>query len=443
MKQIVNKKYASIFNRDKKIRYVILLGGRGAGRSTVVSQYLLSSLIAPDYFRCAIMRAVHSDIRHSSWREIRDRVTEQNAEGELNIKENEMNISLGANSIQAHGFRASSSSYSAKLKSLASYNTVWIEEAEEVGEEEFKTLDDSLRTTKGNITIFLTLNPPPKTHWIIRRWFDLENAIDTDGSLIRGFYKPKLKEGLDDVLFINTSYLDNKANLDKHTLKRYEEYGNSSPSYYFQKIRGLVPETVRGKIYSGWKLIDDLPHEARLVSRGLDFGWFPDPVALVNIYYYNGGYILDQLAFGTEIKNKTIAEVIQNDGQRALTYADSAEPKSISEISDYGIDIVGVEKGKDSVSYGIKVVSEQRISVTKRSKDIWDAYENYAWDEDKDGMPKGKPSHYKSDFMDAVRYGLVDIVDGGTDPDRKEKEQIQILVNRDEFRKQQTRRFMV
>lgn len=440
---MINKKYADIFNLDKKIRYVILLGGRGAGRSTVISQYLLSSLIAPDYFRCAMMRAVHSNIRHSSWKEIQDRITEQNIESELSIKENEMSVSFGANSIQAHGFRASSSSYSAKLKSLASYNVVWIEEAEEVGEEEFKTLDDSLRTTKGNITIFLTLNPPPKTHWIIRKWFDLENAFDTDGSLIRGFYKPKLKEGLNDVLFINTSYLDNKANLDAHTLKRYEEYKNSDPSYYYQKIKGLVPDTVRGKIYSGWKIIDELPHEARLVSRGLDFGWFPDPAGLVNIYYYNGGYILDQLAYGTEIKNQTLAEIIQNDGQVALTYADSAEPKSIQEIKDYGIDIVGVEKGKDSVSYGIKVVSGQRISVTRRSKDIWEAYECYAWDEDKDGNPKGKPNHYKSDLMDAVRYGLVGIIDGGTDPDRREKEEIQVIVNRDEFKRQQARKFMV
>ena len=160
MKQIVNKKYAEVFT-NKKVRYVILLGGRGAGRSTVISQYLLASLVSPDYMRAAIMRAVHSDIRHSNWREIRDRITEQEAEKSLAIKDNEMNVSFGANSIQAHGFRASSSSYSAKLKSLASYNVVWIEEAEEVGEEEFKTLDDSLRTTKGNIIIFLTLNPPP------------------------------------------------------------------------------------------------------------------------------------------------------------------------------------------------------------------------------------------------------------------------------------------
>jgi hypothetical protein len=35
-------------------------------------------------------------------------------------------------------------------------------------------LDDSLRTTKGSIRVIFTLNTPPKDHWIIRRFFDLD-----------------------------------------------------------------------------------------------------------------------------------------------------------------------------------------------------------------------------------------------------------------------------
>jgi phage terminase large subunit len=428
MEQTVNKKYKDVFSTKK--RYLIILGGRGAGRSTFTSQYLLSRLIAPEYMRCAIMRGVHSDIRHSAWRELNDRIAEQNIQNHLSIRDNDMNITYKDNMIQAHGFRVSSSSHSAKLKSLASYNTVWIEEAEEIGEEEFRTLDDTLRTKKGEITIILTLNPPAKSHWIIKKWFDLEEAE-------KGFYIPHLKEeAKEDVLFIYTSYLDNIYNLDKHTIKRYRAYKQTNPSYFYQKIQGLVPETVRGKIYSDWKQIDELPHEARLLRYGLDFGWFPDPLALCAIYYYNGGYILDEVLYGTEIKNKTVADTILNQPQKALTVGDSAEPKSIDEIKDYGVEIIGTPKGKDSVRYGINVVSGCRISVTKRSHNIWNAYENYAWAEDKDGNPKGEPDHYLSDFMDAIRYGLVSIVDTGTDPDRIEKEQIEVLRNRDDFKKQ-------
>jgi phage terminase large subunit len=445
MKQIVNRKYIDMFPIRKGIRYVILIGGRGAGRSTVASQYILSHLFAPDYMRCAIMRSVYADIRHSSWKELNDRIDEQEVRKHLSMTENDMEIKYGLNSIKAHAFRQSSSGHSAKLKSLASYNVVWIEEAEEVGEQEFMTLDDTLRTVKGDIIVIFSLNPPAKSHWIIQRWFDCIQAYDRDDEIIRDFYQLKLKPEATDVLYINTNYKDNIANLDKNTITRYEAYKTTKPDYYHQMIEGFVPETVRGKIFNGWRLINEIPHEARLVRRGLDFGWFPDPMALIDIYYYNGGYILDEKLYGTEIKNKTVAEVILNDSlhKDTIVVADSAEPKSIDEIYDYGVNIIGTPKGKDSVNYGINVMTGLRISVTKRSINVWKSYENYAWDEDKDGNPKGVPKHTFSHAIDAVRYALVDVIASKLTPEQEVENKIEVLVNRDNYKKSQSRRFGV
>jgi len=443
MKQIVNEKYIDMFPIPKGIRYVILIGGRGAGRSTVSSQYSLANLVAPNYFRGAFMRSVYADIRESCYKEITDRMDEQEVTNKMKINDNEMEITYGLNSLKAHAFRKSSSGHSAKLKSLASYNQVWIEEAEETGEQEFMTLDDTLRTTKGNINIILSLNPPSKNHWIISRWFDLSQAYEEDGiTPIKGFYTLKLKDDVKDVLFINTNYKDNIVNLDAHTIQRYEKYKETKPDYYYQMIRGLVPETVRGKIYKNWKIIDSIPHEARLVRRGMDFGWFPDPMCLVDIYYYNGGYIIDELLYGTMIKNRTIADTIaiQNEPD-ILCVADEAEPKSIDEISDLGINIEGCPKGKGSVSYGIKTVAGLKISVTRRSKNVIISYENYAWKEDKDGNPTGEPSHEYSHAMDAIRYPLVSLVDSRMDPEREAKQQIEVVVRRDKYKKDQSRKF--
>lgn len=443
MKQVVNREYIDMFPVPKGIHYVIVMGGRGGGRSTVASQYNLADLVAPDYFRGAIMRSVYADIRHSCWKEINDRIDEQEVRDNLTIVENEMELRYGLNSIKAHAFRQSSGSHSAKLKSLASYNKVWIEEAEEIGMEEFMTLDDTIRTTKGQIVILLTLNPPAKNHWIINKWFDTFQAYEADGiTPIIGFYTLKLKESVTDVLYINTNYKDNIVNLDDHTVKRYEAYRQSNPEYYYQMIRGFVPETVRGKIYKNWKVINEIPHEARLIRRGMDFGWFPDPMCLVDIYYYNGGYILDELLYGTLIKNRTVADTISTQNEPdILTIADEAEPKSIDEMYGYGVNIQGCPKGKGSVSYGIKTVSGVKISVTKRSVNIIISYENYAWGEDKDGNPTGEPKHEFSHAMDAVRYGIVDIVGGKMDPDKEQKQQIEVLVRRDEYKKNQVKRF--
>ena len=391
----IRKNYLPLW--EKQARYFVLMGGRGAGRSTAGSQYVISKLPTKKYFRCALMRAIHSDIRHSSWREVIDRLDEQGAKEVFKITDNDMHISYGKNSIQAHGFRASSGSHSAKLKSLASYNTVWIEEAEEIGEREFLTLDDTLRTVRGDIKIILTLNTPPKNHWIIKKWFDLEP------SEIEGFYKPKAKK---DIVYIPGTFRDNLPNLDENTIARYESYKQTDPAYYWQYIKGLSPEVVLGKIYSGWRVIDEIPHEARLVGYGLDFGFDPDPAAIIAIYYYNGGYILDEKLYQTKLLNEDLATYLKN-FPKAPIVADSAEPKSIAELRQHKLNVIEAIKGPDSVRVGIKQVQGLKISYTRSSANLQSEYENHAWKINKDGNNLGiEDPNCANHLLTAARYCL-------------------------------------
>jgi phage terminase large subunit len=353
------------------------------------------------------MRAVHADIRASCWGEIVDRLREQEITDQFHVVDNDMFIERGQNSLRAHGFKASSGSLTARLKSLAGYNFIWIEEAEEIGEAEFRTLDDSLRTVKGRIRIILTLNTPPKNHWILKKWFDLEPSH-------HGFHLPKLKADATDTVFISGTWRENEPNLDAHTIQRYKDYQYTNPSYYWQVIEGLSPDEVRGKIYTGWQTIDAVPKEARLMRFGLDYGWFPDPACAVAIYYWNGSYIVDEIAYGTELTNEHLAMKCREVGQ-ATIIADAAEPKSIAEMRKYGVVVQGSDKGHDVVNYRIKVVSQKKIYVTKRSHNVWTSYENYAWAEDKDGNPKNEPAHTWSHAMDALGYGISSLHNKPTD----------------------------
>lgn len=398
MKQKVNKVYDRLFK--DKARYIILMGGRGGGRSTVASQYATARLVAEEYFRCAIMRYVLGDIRNSIYREIVDRIDENGITGSVDINESSMVLSHGANTINAVGFKKSSSDQKAKLKSLANYNTVIVEEADEIPEEDFIQLDDSLRTMKGDITIILLLNPPPKSHWIIKRFFNLEKI---EG--LKDFYLPVLKPELTDTIFIRSSYKDNIANIAYPSIQNYERYEWTKPSHYWNMIKGYVPEVVRGKIYSGWQVIDEIPHEARLLRRGLDFGYTNDPTAIVDVYYYNGGYIFDEVTYLKGLSNKQIADILLTQAN-VLTMADSAEPKSIDDIKGYGINMQPASKGAGSVNQGIQFVKDQKISVTSRSKNIIFEYENYAWLEEKDGTTLNDPKPGSDHAMDAIRYAL-------------------------------------
>lgn len=166
---------------------------------------------------------------------------------------------------------------------------------------------------------------------------------------------------------------------------------------------------VEGKIYTGWQIIDELPHAARLERYGLDFGYSNDPSSIVGIYRYNGGFIWDEVLFQKGMSNKQLADTLLNQPQ-ALVVADSAEPKSIDEIHSYGINIVAAEKGPDSVRNGIQLVQDQRISVTKRSINVIKEYRNYLWETDKNGVILNEPEHTYSHSMDAGRYAMSSII---------------------------------
>ena len=397
MVQQVNKDFKSLFIEHP--RYFILMGGRGAGRSTVASQFAIARLRDPEYFRCAIMRYVWSDIRESIYKEITDRVDENNLEDEIKINDSTMLLEYEKNSIKAVGFKKSSEGRKAKLKSLASYNYVIIEEADEVPEEDFMQLDDSLRTVKGNITIILLLNPPPKNHWIIKRWFDL------DKSEKQGYFIPRLKNGLTDTMAICNDYHSNEKNIAPASIVQYEAYKDSKPDHYYNLIKGYVPETVIGRIYNFIE-IDELPADARLRRRGLDYGYTNDPTGIVDVYSWNNSYIWDEICYRKGMSNKEIADVIKLH-EDVLTIADSAEPKSNDELLLYGVSVQPSQKGPGSVNQGIQYVQAQTIYYTKRSIHIKEEQENYAWMIDKKtGETINTPIDMWNHILDAGRYAM-------------------------------------
>ena len=211
-------------------------------------------------------------------------------------------------------------------------------------------------------------------------------------------------KGKEDVDFITLTYKDNEA-LDKGIVAAIESRMHNKNWW---KVYGLgeLGDT-EGKIYKNWAFIDEVPHEARLERRGLDFGYTNDPSALVDIYYYNGGYIIDEALYQKGMTNKQIADFILNcEYPSTMVVADSAEPKSIDELRSYGVNIIPVVKGKDSVAQGIQFVQDQRISVTKTSYNVIKEYRNYLFEVDKDGKVTNDPSPVFNHSMDAVRYGF-------------------------------------
>ena len=259
---------------------------------------------------------------------------------------------------------------------------LFINEANNISYETYTQL--SIRT---NETVFIDYNPVQE-FWVHT---EIQGKLDHD--------------------FLILTYRDNEG-LPPAIVKELESRRGNK---YFATVylEGQLGEA-EGKIYTGWNIIDDIPHEARLERYGVDFGFTNDPTAIVAVYYFNGGYLVDELAYTKGLSAKQIADILLNE-KRALVIADSADPRTIAEIRTYGLNVTGAvkrpgeTKSDPYIRWSIGVVQDQRISITKRSTNIIKEYRNYLWLTDKDGKVLNEPDHLWSHSMDAIRYAVVSL----------------------------------
>jgi phage terminase large subunit len=209
-----------------------------------------------------------------------------------------------------------------------------------------------------------------------------------------------------DIDFITLTYKDCLNALDQNIIDEIESHKHNK-SWWRVYGEGQLGE-IEGLIYKGWSTIDEVPHEARLERRWLDFGYSNDPSAIGEVYYYNGGWILNELLYRKGMSNKQLADFLNAlDRPQTTIVADSAEPKSIDEIRAYGLNVVASVKGSDSVRTGIQLVQDQPISVTRNSFNILKEQRNYMWMVDKNGKiineeDPGCANHH----MSGIRYAL-------------------------------------
>lgn len=219
-------------------------------------------------------------------------------------------------------------------------------------------------------------------------------------------------------LWIHSTYKDNHYLTEEQVAEI--ERNKKNKSWWAIYGEGKIAES-EAAIYTGWERIDRVPKEARLERYGLDFGYSNDPSAVVAIYKYDGGIILDEILYRKGMHNSHIAKVLKDEPE-ALIIADSAEPKSIDELQIYNLDVIPSIKGQGSVLQGIQSVQNRKISVTKRSVNLWKEYHNYLWQTDKDGKIINKPTQYLDHLLDAVRYGITDLYPlEDEEPERKDE----------------------
>lgn len=265
---------------------------------------------------------------------------------------------------------------------------------------------DNWGKVKGSRRDILFINEANRVEWEIFRQLD----VRTTGTIIIDWNPDSEfwyeKQGLnmrEDTAESVTTYLDNPF-LGPTQIAAIEAYKSDERWW---KVYGLGQTgTHKGLIYTNWTQCKEIPDNARLVGRGLDFGYSADPTAIVAVYMMNGELYLDEELYEPGLTNDRIAKALV--GKSGYIVADSAEPKSIDELRNYGVrNIEPSVKGPDSVRNGIQVVEQYRLNVTQRSLNLIRELRNYKWAEDKvTGELKNEPAknEHFDHALDALRY---------------------------------------
>lgn len=288
-----------------------------------------------------------------------------------------------------------------RIKSLASeefpYTWLWVEElAEFKKEEDIEILVDSVvrEETGYPYKVFCSYNPPKrKSNWCNKKF---ESAF------------------LPDIYFVHHSDYRDNPYIAEQTLQRIEILKEQNERKYRHTWLG---EPIGSGVVPFDNLVfrtitDEEIKRFDNIRQGIDWGYGADPFAFVRWHYDKTRrviYAIDEI-YEVKLSNREAARrIIEKGYHNELIVADSAEPKSIAEMKDYGLWITGAQKGPGSVEYGEKWLDDLNEIVIdpKRTPHTAKEFEDADYEVDKDGNIKNKIAG-DNHAIDATRYAHED-----------------------------------
>lgn len=365
----------SVFDRNleaynAKKRYIV---NKGSTRSSkTYSQLQLLFLIAELSTKPKVISIVSESMPHLKKGCIRDFTEILQKEGKWN--ENNWNATDKIYKINKSIIEFFSADNPSKVHG-PSRNILYLNECINIEYEIYRQL--AIRTTE---TIFLDCNPS------FEFWLD-----------------EKVLPNKEEACLIHSTYKDNEY-LTEAQIKEIES--NKSDANWWKVYGEGLTGSLQGVIIQNWDIVNSMPTEYKKRWIGLDFGFTNDPTAIIDVRLSEGELWIDELVYSKGLDNPTISEILElhKVPKDIHIVADSAEPKSIKEISSFGWKVEPAQKGKDSIVTGISILNRYKKHVTKTSLNVINEYRNYRWVTDDFGNPTNLPIDRYNHSIDAQRY---------------------------------------
>ncbi len=375
-------------------RTQILYGGSSSGKSVFKAQQAVNDVLRGGR-NWLICRKIGKDSRHSTFVEVNKVIDSWGVASRFKVNKTDLTIT-GDNGYQIL-FKGLDDLE--KIKSIVvgkgAITDIWVEEATQTEADDIRQL---LRRQRGGDTtvrhrLHLTFNPILQSSWIYTTYFS-PVAWANDQTWHEG----------DNLTILKTTYRDNPF-LGPDEIAVLEN--ETQP--YWRDVYTLGNWGILGDvIFSNWEVQDLSGMTAQFTNRrnGLDFGFSSDPAAVVSTHYdkkHKTIYVFGEF-YERGLTNDLLAQEVTKLVGSDIIVCDSAEPKSIAELSRYGVYAAAAEKGKDSILHGIQWLQQQRLIIDKSCINTRNELQQYQWRKDKDGNALRQPVDKNNHIIDALRY---------------------------------------
>lgn len=381
---------------ERQERYLVFCGGGGSGKSEFIGRKIFYRCMLEGNHKVLVLRKVRVTCRESVIAVMKSILDE----AEIKYKENKTDRILVFYNTrgQRNELHFDGLDESEKIKSIKGVTMIWMEETTEFTEKDFMQIDLRLRgKTSHYKQIMLSFNPDEAVApWLKEMFFEDENV--------------KTGTGKYEDSYIHHSTIDDNPILSEQLEYRRILDRIKDPVYRAIYRRGIWA-LARGIIFD-WDVVP-LPTKDRDwyddIFYGGDFGYSVDPAALVEIFRKADEFWVREVIYEKGLTNIRLAKKMVEDesiDHENYSYWDSAEPKSIDELYDLGVNAMAALKGADSVRASIDFLKSMTIHIVEGSENLKSERKTYKWQEDKEGNSLNKPVDFKNHAIDATRYGI-------------------------------------
>jgi phage terminase large subunit len=364
----------------------VLFGGRSSGKTATIIRLLLVEGIKNKIF-VLCCREYQASIEDSVYRELKRSIFDFDLFSHYTVKHDRI---VGKNGTEFVFKGIARDPFS--LKGIPKIDFCFAEEAETFSKESWDILLPTLYKTS-TTKLLLAFNPREEQSDTYQRFVVNSHALP----------QPVLKININ---YTDNPFLNELALQDIEQTKKYD-YAKYEHIYLGQPLN--ISEAV---VYKGcFEVVDDcdIPSLAE-VKVGLDFGYSPDPLAVLKIFVIDSNTIYiekeiyENKVLPSQIRNKI--NKIMPEVMNKVIWADSARNDSIAELNQQGMRVKPSIKGKGSIESGIEFLRGKKILVNKQCSNTIFEFYNYKLKVDKNGtiLPEAEDKHNHA--LDALRYSF-------------------------------------